>query len=130
MSMRSRAKAASLIGALSAFLATGTAMAAPPPELGDRIHSRVEKMKEALSLTEDQATQVEAILKEAATQSEADRTAAAGDRQALRKLARERHKKTDEKIQALLTEDQKAKHAQIKEQRRGRLCERKKEYEG
>jgi Spy/CpxP family protein refolding chaperone len=66
---------------------------------------RLQKMKEALALNDDQVTQIEAIFKEAAAQTETDRS-----------LARERHRKTAERIDAILTEEQRAKHAQLREQ--------------
>jgi Spy/CpxP family protein refolding chaperone len=71
----------------------------------ERMQMRVQKMKEALSLTDDQVTQIEAIFKEAAAQGQADRA-----------QARERHRKIAEKIDAVLTEEQRAKHAELREQ--------------
>jgi Spy/CpxP family protein refolding chaperone len=76
---------------------------------------RLEKMKQALSLTDEQVTQIEAIFKEAAAQAQNDRS-----------LARERHRQVAAKIDAVLTEEQRAKHAEMREQfrknhRRGRL---------
>ena len=87
----------------------------PKADGGDRGQMRLQRMKEALSLSDDQVTQIEAIFKEAAAQAQTDRS-----------LARERHRKTAEKIDAILTEEQKAKHAQLREQfrqnhRRGRF---------
>ena len=72
---------------------------------GDRRQMRLEKMKEALSLTDDQVTQIEAIFKEAAAQVQTDRS-----------LARERHRQVAAKIDAVLTEEQRAKHAELREQ--------------
>jgi Spy/CpxP family protein refolding chaperone len=99
-----------------ALVAMGAlAWAGGPRGGGDRMQARLQKMKEALSLTDDQASQVEAILREAASQAEADRAKAGGDRDALRSIARDRHRQVHEKIQALLTEEQRAKSAQLRE---------------
>lgn len=104
------------LGALFCLL-TGAAWAdAPPGAGGDRMKARVQKMKEALSLTEEQVSQVEAILHDAGSQAEADRAKAGGDHEALRSLGRERHRSIFEKIDALLTEEQKARHAQLRDE--------------
>jgi Spy/CpxP family protein refolding chaperone len=87
-----------------------------PKDGGERMQMRLQRMKEALSLTDDQATQIEAIFKQTAAQAEADRAKGGSDPEGLRSLARERHRKTAEKIDAVLTEEQKAKHAQLREQ--------------
>lgn len=104
------------LGALICLL-TGAAWAdAPPGAGGDRMKARLQKMKEALSLTDDQVSQVETILRDASSQAQADRAKAGAGREALRSLARERHRSIFEKIDALLSEEQKARHAQLRDE--------------
>jgi len=109
MAMRSKwlSVAGTLI--LSLGLAT-TALAGPGgrrPQGSEAVQARVEKMKEHLGLSDEQAQKIQAILTEARAQGEVDRT-----------QARQRRREVHEKIQSVLTEEQKAKAAQQREERR------------
>jgi protein CpxP len=108
-------------GALLSVLVAASAFAGQEPggpKGGDRTQARLEELKTRLALTDAQVPQVEAILKEAAEEGRRDREANPGDRQELGKRARERMQKVDAKIEALLTDDQKAKYEELKNERR------------
>lgn len=94
-----------------------------------RQQQRLEKMQKELSLSEDQVQKLQAIFEEGRKQAQADFEAAGKDRDSLRLLSKERRKATHEKIEALLTDEQKARHAQLVEQRKGRVRERLQSYE-
>jgi Spy/CpxP family protein refolding chaperone len=96
-------------GAVLALAATRAAtLADENPAKGDRIQHRVERMKQQLNLTDDQARQIEQIFREARPQGEADREA-----------MRERHKKIHDQIQSVLTPEQREKMEQMKKEHRG-----------
>lgn len=94
-----------------------------------RQQQRLEKMQKELSLSEDQVQKLQAVFEESQKQAQADFEAAGQDRDSLRLLSKERRKATHEKIQALLTDEQKARHAQLVEQHKGRVRERLQSYE-
>ena len=101
--------AALAAGALLALAATrATTLADENQAKGDRIQHRVERMKERLSLTDDQARQIEQIFRDAHQQGQ-------GDREAMR----ERHKKVHDQIQSVLTPEQRDKMEQMKKEHRG-----------
>jgi Spy/CpxP family protein refolding chaperone len=96
-------------GAVLALAATRAAtLADENPAKGDRMQHRIERMKEQLNLTDDQARQIEQIFREAHQQGQADREA-----------MRERHKKVHDQIQSVLTPEQREKFAQMKKEHRG-----------
>jgi len=82
------------------------------------VQTQVGALRNRIGLTDDQAAKVEEILNESAREAQADR--AAGGTPDVAK-ARERRRQNDEKIEALLTAEQKTKYAQFKEQRRQRV---------
>jgi Spy/CpxP family protein refolding chaperone len=101
--------AALAAGAVLALAATRAAtLADETPAKGDRILHRVERMKERLNLSDDQARQIEQIFREAHQQGQ-------GDREAMR----ERHKKIHDQIQSVLTPEQREKMEQMKKEHRG-----------
>lgn len=100
------ALAAGVVLALAASRAT--TLADENPAKGDRIQHRVERMKERLNLTDDQARQIEQIFREAHQQGQADREA-----------MRERHKKIHDQIQSVLTPEQREKMEQMRKEHRG-----------
>lgn len=109
------------VGALAAFSAAAQGQptpGAPGKGSGDRVGRRLATMKERLGLTDDQVPQVEALLRERASQAEQDRAAAGSDRQEAMRLARERNRVFEEKLDGVLTPEQKAKHEQLKKERR------------
>ncbi|HEX6737078.1 MAG TPA: hypothetical protein VF310_02285 [Vicinamibacteria bacterium] len=87
----------------------GGAVAGPRGRGPEAVKERVAKMKERLDLSDEQAQKIEAILTEARSQSEADRT-----------QLRERRREVHEKIQAVLTEEQRAKAAEHRKEGRRR----------
>jgi hypothetical protein len=64
-------------------------------------------VQEELKLTQDQRTKVDGIARDQAAQLREARESAAGDRAAMRTKTAEIRKKTGEKLEALLTEEQK-----------------------
>ena len=101
----------SVMGALTLALGMATAAVAGPggrrPQGPEAVKARVEKIKEHLELSDEQAQKIEAILNEARGQGEVDRS-----------QMRQRRREVHEKIQSVLTEEQKAKAARQREERR------------
>jgi Spy/CpxP family protein refolding chaperone len=98
----------SLAGALALTLGlAGGAMAGPRGRGPEAVKERVAKMKQRLDLSDEQAQKIEAILTEAHAQGEADRT-----------QTRQHRREVRERIQAVLTEEQKAKAAEAQKARR------------
>jgi len=77
---------------------------------------RVAQMKTALKLTDDQSTKILAIMKEGAAKRDSVRNAG-GDRQAMRPIMMD----TNNKIQAVLTDDQKAAWKKMMEDMRAKM---------
>jgi Spy/CpxP family protein refolding chaperone len=100
------ALAAGVVLALAASRAT--TLADENQAKGDRVQHRVERMKEQLSLSDDQARQIEQIFREAQQQGKADR-----------EVMRERHKKVREQINSILTPEQREKAEQMRKEHRG-----------
>lgn len=132
--MKSVVRAGTLVTAMLGFISSAGAQGSPPagaqggapagpqgrpqgsPE--DRIQTQVGALRSRIGLTDDQASKVQEILTQSAREAQADR-AAGGTPDPTK--GRERMRRNDEKIQALLTEEQKTKYAQFKEQRRQRV---------
>ena len=109
--MAKGAKWLSLLGAVALALASAATAAAggPGAQTPRDPKARVERMKERLGLTDDQARRIEGILAEAMAQGHSGGEA-----------TRERRRRTHEQIQAVLTEEQKARAADLRrEHRRG-----------
>jgi Spy/CpxP family protein refolding chaperone len=100
------ALAAGVVLALAASRAT--TLADGNPAKGDRVQHRVERMKQQLNLTDDQARQIEQIFRDAQQQGQTDREA-----------MRERHKKVHDQIQSVLTPEQREKMEQMRKEHRG-----------
>jgi Spy/CpxP family protein refolding chaperone len=90
------------------------------PTKMDRAEMRAAMLKDRLKLTDAQTLQVKAILTEAQKQAEADRAKNAGKREDAQKAAIERRQATDEKIKAVLIDDQKKQYDQLKNDQRDR----------
>lgn len=88
---------------------------------------RTAQLKKELSLTEEQAAKVRTILDEAQKESQKLFESSGGDRAALRERMMKKAKETDEKISALLNEDQKVKFADLQKQRRARFEQRQRD---
>ena len=101
--------------AVLALAATRTvALAGENAGKGDRSQQRVERMKERLNLTDDQARQLRQIFQEAHQQWQADQGRA--DRETMRA----RHEKMHEQIKSILTPEQQQKFEEMQKEHRGR----------
>jgi Spy/CpxP family protein refolding chaperone len=107
--------AAVVAGAVLAVAAVRTvAVADEHAGKGDHIQQRVERMKERLNLTDDQARQLQQIFQEAHQQWQADQG------QADKETMRARHEKMHEQIKSILTPEQQQKFEQMRKEHRGR----------
>lgn len=132
--MKNLVRGGILLTAMLGFISTAGAQGSPPPGAQggphagpqggphgspeDRVQTQLGALRSRIGLTDDQASKVQEILSESAREAQADRAAGGAPDPA---KARERMRRNDEKIEALLTEDQKTKFAQFKEQRRQRM---------
>jgi periplasmic protein CpxP/Spy len=107
--------AAVVAGAVLAVAAVRTAAVADENTAkGDRVQHRVERMKERLNLSDDQARQLEQIFRDARQQWQSDTTRP--DRETMRA----RHEKMHEQIKSILTPEQQQKLEQMHKEHRGR----------
>ena len=107
--------AAVVAGAIFAVAAVRTvAVADENPAKGDRIQHRVERMKERLNLTDDQARQLQQIFQDAHQQWQSDQT------KPDRATMQARREKMHEQIKSILNPDQQQKWEQMKKEHRGR----------
>lgn len=84
-----------------------------------RIAGRVDRLKTALGLSDAQAAKVKTIYMDSWAEGQKMRDKAGEDREAMREAGRKRTQETDEKIEALLTPEQKPKFEEFKKNRRG-----------
>ena len=89
-----------------------------------RTLKRLEDLRTALSLTPDQTAKLKPILFDAQAQGRKIREEYGDDREGARDAMREQMPKTDSKIEALLTADQKKKYEEYKKERMQRMMER------
>ena len=89
-----------------------------------RTLKRLEDLRTALSLTPDQTAKLKPILFDAQAQGRKIREEYGDDREGARDAMGEQLKKTDGKIDALLTADQRPKYEQYKKERMQRMMER------
>ena len=102
-------------GAVLAVAAVRTvAVADESAAKGDRIQHRVERMKERLSLSDDQARQIEQLFRDARQQWQSDQTKP--DRETMRA----RREKMNEQIKSILTPEQQQKYEQMRKEHGGR----------
>jgi Spy/CpxP family protein refolding chaperone len=80
---------------------------------------RAEHMKHELNLTDDQTAQVKAIFEDSRTKMEALRSNSALSQDDRRSQMRTIHKAEQDKIEALLTPDQKIKYDAMRDRMRG-----------
>ncbi|MEN0053481.1 MAG: hypothetical protein AAGC65_07415 [Mucilaginibacter sp.] len=88
-----------LIGISAASHAQGGRMRRSPEEMAKGLQTQ-------LKLTDDQTTKITAIYKDQATKMDSVRTAANGDRAAMREAMMPMRKATNEKVKAVLTPEQ------------------------
>ena len=97
----------------------------PPPGGGPRggmdPGRRAERMKHDLSLTDDQTSQVKTILEDSRSKMEAVRSNSSLAQDDRRSQMMSIRKAENEKIEALLTPDQKTKYAAMEQQMRDRM---------
>src|ERR1700761_5174287 len=82
---------------------------------------RAERLKHELNLTDDQTSQVKAILEDSRTKMEALRSNSSLSQDDRRSQMMSIRKAESDKIQALLTPDQKTKYAAMEQQMRDRM---------
>ena len=92
---------------------------------GDMTFRLVQELKERLGLSDEQAAKVEALVRRREEKRKAVREA--DDPAAVRREMRQQMDETDTQIEALLTDAQKAKYAEIKAERRERMMKRREE---
>jgi Spy/CpxP family protein refolding chaperone len=85
---------------------------------------RAANMKEQLALTDSQAVLVTGIFEDAQADMKKAADSADGDRRSMRDLRMAIMKKSDERIDSILTDDQKKKFADMKKERQGRMRNR------
>ncbi|MDR6943935.1 Spy/CpxP family protein refolding chaperone [Mucilaginibacter pocheonensis] len=103
-----------LMGIAAVSHAQGGGMRKSPEE-------RAKDLQTQLKLTDDQTTKITAIYKEQATKMDSVRTAANGDRSAMRGAMRPMMEATNTKIKAILTPDQAAAYDKAMKERMDRM---------
>jgi Spy/CpxP family protein refolding chaperone len=122
---------------LMAGVAVAQQDAPPPPPPGGQMQGppeghrgmgperRIERMKHELNLTDDQTAQVKAIFEDSRTKMEALRGNSSLSQQDRRAQMMAIHQAEDDKIEALLTADQKTKYEAMQARMRDRMQERR-----
>jgi len=103
-----------LIGITALCRAQGGGMRKSPED-------RAKDLQTQLKLTDDQTTKITAIYKAQATKMDSVRTAANGDRQAMRSAMMPLMKDTNDKVKAILTPDQATAYDKIIQDRMDRM---------
>jgi Spy/CpxP family protein refolding chaperone len=103
-----------LIGITAVCRAQGGGMRRSPED-------RAKDLQTQLKLNDDQTTKITAIYKAQATKMDSVRTAANGDRQAMRSAMMPLMKDTNDKIKAILTPDQATAYDKIMQDRIDRM---------
>jgi Spy/CpxP family protein refolding chaperone len=102
----------------------GTAMQGPPPGGGRGMRDpseRASMLKQNLNLTDDQTSQVKAIFEDSRTKMESVRSNSSLSQDDRRLQIMSIRKSENDKVEALLTPDQKTKYEALQEQMRGRM---------
>lgn len=99
-------------------------------EQGGGMIAAVEQLSERLKLSPEQEQKVRAIVSETQEALKKDREAANGDRWALMGILRERIQTMDAKIEAELSNEQKAIYAEVKKERLEKMMQRMRERRG
>lgn len=103
------------------FLSASLGLAVDTPQTDrfkDRLEQRTQKLKERLSLTDEQTAQVRTILQETQQQVQQDREQYKNDRRGMRQAVKKRTETMDTRIEALLKTEQKIKYERVKQERR------------
>lgn len=91
---------------------------------------RSKRLKEQISLTDEQVTQVTKIFESAQQEMMQKRDSLQGDRAAMRSAMMEMVSKTDKAIEKILTAEQKKKYEELKKERRQQLQQRRSDRKG
>jgi protein CpxP len=86
-----------------------------------KIENRVKRMKEALQLTDDQATKIQEIYMREEQQSVQDKQAKPVNKRTMMKRMRQQMMATDKEVEKLLTPEQLKKYDSYKKQRMNQL---------
>jgi periplasmic protein CpxP/Spy len=86
-----------------------------------KIENRVKRMKEALQLTDDQATKIQEIYMREEQQSVQDKQAKPVNKRTMMKRMRQQMMATDQEVEKLLTPEQLKKYDSYKKQRMNQL---------
>jgi Spy/CpxP family protein refolding chaperone len=111
---------AALIFMILCFIAAMSGSAYAQPAMMSP-KDRAANLKERLSLTDSQMTAINKIFAESQQAMKIAMDSARGDRGAMREVRMNMMKKSDERIDSLLTVDQKKKYEDLKKERRGRM---------
>ena len=103
-----------LIGITAVSRAQGGGMRRSPEEQAKNLQTQ-------LKLTDDQTTKITAIYKDQATKRDSIRTAANGDRDAMRSAMMPLMKSTNDKVKAILTPEQATAYDKIMQDRMDRM---------
>jgi periplasmic protein CpxP/Spy len=121
----------------AAFASAAFAQDTQPPRQGgqgggyqrmspeERAAAELKTLKEKLALTDEQATKIEALIKDRGKEMTAAREKAGSDRDAARAASTEINKSFDAKIDAILTAEQKPKMEAYREERRKQMEQRR-----
>ena len=85
------------------------------------VENRVARLKEFLSLSDEQATKVQEILNKAETRSTQDQQSSSQNKRAMMKNRLERMKTSDKEIEAILNPDQLKKYESYKKERANQI---------
>jgi Spy/CpxP family protein refolding chaperone len=110
------------IGTLLFSASTALAQRGPAPEKTDR---HLAMLKDKLKLTDSQAEKIKSIMDESQKEAMAQREKHAGDPDAAAKFRGEHRKATDDKIKAVLNDQQKKEYDKIKGDFRQNMKERR-----
>ena len=108
--MRLSMMTVSLLALLQPAFSQGMMMATP--------EERAKRLKERLSLTEEQTKKVHEIFKNSDKERQSKMKSVRGDREAMREQMTAIMAGTDKEIEKLLTEEQKKKYGELKKERR------------
>jgi periplasmic protein CpxP/Spy len=124
LTLKSLGLAAVLVAGLAASAVAGTPV--KDPMSPERIKERVARMKTDLSLSDEQATQIEQLMTDSAAKAEAIRKGAPADSQQSWDQLRQNHEQSKEKIRAVLSEEQRTRMDQLQKDRRSQYNHRPK----
>jgi len=96
----------------------------PPPPQRMSVENRVKILKDSLNLTDEQVTNITKILEDQREEMTTARNENRDNREAMQTARQEIMKKTDEKIKALLTEEQAKQYDEMLKARRARMGRR------